>query len=196
MTILFVFFVLPLVTILLAIVLQKILKSPILVAITFFAIFLIVAFVAFPDNLAAAIIGAIILAIIAFITAVIVQLICLIRNRLFNNEDRRCSCRRCNCRRCCCRDDDDNSSQSTSDSGNLLRISCNCQNGESNDLLTINSNCNCNNSDNDSDNDSDSDDSNSCGCNSSRGGFVLSADVVSGNNRRRCGCNRGCFRRY
>ena len=41
---LFIFFALPLATILLAIVLQKILRSPILVAITAFAIYLIIAF--------------------------------------------------------------------------------------------------------------------------------------------------------
>ena len=51
---LFIFFALPLATILLSIVFQKILRSPILVAITFFAIYLIVAFTifyAFFDNL-------------------------------------------------------------------------------------------------------------------------------------------------
>ena len=72
---LFVFFVLPLATILLAIVLQKILHSPILVAITFFAIYLIVAFVSFSGTLAEAIIAVIIYTLIAYVTALIIQLL-------------------------------------------------------------------------------------------------------------------------
>lgn len=84
---LFIFFALPLATILLSIVLQKILKSPMLVAITFFAIYLIVAFVAFVDNLAEALIAAIIYAIIAYITAYIIMIICRINHKF-------CSCRR------------------------------------------------------------------------------------------------------
>ena len=50
MNILLIFFALPIATILLAIVLQKILKSPILVAIIFFAIYLIVTFTAFDSD--------------------------------------------------------------------------------------------------------------------------------------------------
>ena len=83
----FVFFVLPLATILLAIVLQKILRSPILVAITFFAIYLIVAFVLFSDTLAEALIAVIIYTIIAYITAVIVMLIYRCRRRFCGNSD-------------------------------------------------------------------------------------------------------------
>ena len=85
---LFVFFALPLATILLAIVLQKILRSPVLVAITFFAIYLIVAFVAFPDTLAEAIIAAIVYTIFAYITALIVKILkkcfCVNRNLMGN----------------------------------------------------------------------------------------------------------------
>ena len=44
------FFALPVATIILAVVLQKILKCPILVAATFFAIFLIVAFAIFDSS--------------------------------------------------------------------------------------------------------------------------------------------------
>ncbi len=73
---LFIFFALPVATILLAIVLQKILKCPILVAITFFAIYLIVSFAAFSSYLAEALIATIIYTIIAFVTAYIVRLIC------------------------------------------------------------------------------------------------------------------------
>ena len=203
MTILFVFFVLPLVTILLAIVLQKILKNPILVGITFFAIFLIVAFVGFPATLPAAIIGAIILSIIAFITAIIVQLICILRQRFCNN---------CNNNNACydrryCRDDDNNSVQTISDTGNLLRISCSCQNGESSDLLTINSNSNCNNNNENNcgcDNNNNNlnvanviNSNNGCGCNNNtQNGVAVTANIVPcNNNRGRTGCIRGCYRR-
>ena len=184
MTILFVFFVLPLATILLAIVLQKILRSPILVGITFFAVYLIVAFTVFSANLAAAIIGAIILSVLAFITAVIVQFICILRERFGNNNNELCSHKNC-----CC-NNQNNETQEISDTGNLLRISCNCQNGESNDLLTINSNCNCNNN-----NDNDSDNSNNCGCNN-REAIVINeqANPINTNIRRYC-CNRG-YRRF
>ena len=101
---LFIFFALPLATILLAIVFQKILRSPILVAITFFAIYLIVAFVEFSDTLAEAIIAAIIYTIIAYITAYIVMIICRFRRRF-------CHCRREeaeNNRRCGCGNNNDN----------------------------------------------------------------------------------------
>ena len=78
MTVLF-FIVLPLATILIAIVLQRLLKSPILVAILVFAIFLILAFTVFTVEF---LINAIIYTIIAFITAVIVKVICCILRRL------------------------------------------------------------------------------------------------------------------
>ena len=81
LTLLFVFFALPLTTILLSIVLQKILKSPILVAFTVFSIFLIVSFVAFLDILAEALIATIIYTIIAYITASAVRIICDILKR-------------------------------------------------------------------------------------------------------------------
>ena len=202
MTILFVFFVLPLATILLAIVLQKILRNPILVGITFFAVYLIVAFTAFSANLAAAIIGAIILSVLAFITAIIVQFICILRERFSNNCNNNCC--RCNERRCC-REDDNNSVQTISDDGNLLRISCSCQNGESNDLLTINSNCsNSNNNDNNCGCDNNDlnvanvvNSNNGCGCNNNtQNGVAVSANIVpSTNNGGRTGCIRGCYRR-
>lgn len=187
MTILFVFFVLPLATILLAIVLQKILRNPILVGITFFAVYLIVAFTAFSANLAAAIIGAIILSVLAFITAVIIQFICILRQRFCDNWNNNNTY---NGRTKCCEADDNNEPQTISDTRNLLRISCNCQNGESNDLLTINSNCNLNNN-----NDNDSDNSNSCGCNN-REAIVINeqANPINTNIRRYC-CNRG-YRRF
>ena len=82
MNILF-FIVLPLATILIAIVLQKILKSPILVALLVFAVYLILAFTVFEAEF---LINAIVYAIIAFITAVIFKLVCCLKRR-FNLED-------------------------------------------------------------------------------------------------------------
>ena len=120
---LFIFFALPLATILLAIVFQKILRSPILVAITFFAIYLIVAFVAFLDTLAEAIIATIIYTIIAYITAYIVMIICKLRRRF------------CNCRR--------------EDADNENNRRCGCGNSDrSSDLLTIDSTCMANDTNN------------------------------------------------
>ena len=141
---LFIFFALPLATILLAIVFQKILRSPILVAITFFAIYLIVAFVAFLDTLAEAIIATIIYTIIAYITAYIVMIICKLRRRF-------CNCRREdadneNNRRCGCGNNNDNNENAEN---NLLRISCSCGNSDrSSDLLTIDSTCMANDTNN------------------------------------------------
>ena len=66
------FFVLPISTIILSIVLQKILRCPILVAGTFFAIFLIVTYVVDPNLL----IFAIAYTIIAYITATLTRVIC------------------------------------------------------------------------------------------------------------------------
>ena len=112
---LFIFFALPLATILLAIVLQKILRSPILVAITFFAIYLIVAFAAFSDTLAEALVAAIIYSIIAYITAYIVMIICRLKHRF------------CNCSR------GENNNTSSSD---LLTVDSTCFANDSNNLNT------------------------------------------------------------
>lgn len=65
------FFVLPIATIILAIVLEKILRCPILTAATFFAIFLILAFTVFDEMF---LIFVIAYTIIAFITAVITEI--------------------------------------------------------------------------------------------------------------------------
>ena len=134
---LFIFFALPLATILLAIVLQKILRAPVLVASTFFSIYLIVAFAIFLDTLAEAIIATIIYTIIAYITASIVMIICRLRRRFYH-------CRREendneNNRRCCCENNNDNNQNAEN---NLLRISCSCGNSDRrSDLLTIDSSC-------------------------------------------------------
>ncbi len=78
------FFILPFATILLSIVLQKLLKSPILVAITFFAIYLILTYTVFGTSF---LIFAIVYSILAYITAAITRLICTIIRRL-----RECNC--------------------------------------------------------------------------------------------------------
>ena len=72
MNILLLFFALPVATIILAIVLQRLLRSPILVALTFFAIYLIVAFAAFDETF---LVFAIVYTILAFIAAVIAKFI-------------------------------------------------------------------------------------------------------------------------
>lgn len=145
--ILLIFFALPLATILLAIVLEKVLHCPILVGITFFAVYLIILFTLFATgvitNLGAGLVAIIIYTILALITAYIVKLIRIIHERCFNNDDR---CPRCRC----CRDNDENHN---CDNNDLLRISYRCNNGNSQDLLTINSNCsNSGNDDNDNGN--------------------------------------------
>lgn len=85
MNTLLIFFALPIATIILAIVLQKIIKCPILVAATFFAIYLIVTFAAFDANF---LIYAIIYTILAYIAAVITR---FIMNALCCTEDEDCS---------------------------------------------------------------------------------------------------------
>ena len=78
------FFALPVATIILAVVLQKILKCPILVADTFFAIYLIVAFAIFDSSF---LIFVIVYTILAYISAHLTRLICDIfgRNGFFKN---------------------------------------------------------------------------------------------------------------
>lgn len=199
--ILFVFFALPVATILLAIVLQKILKCPILVAITFFAIYLIVAFAVYSSDLAIAIIATIIYTIIAFITAYIVHIITRIRKRindfcengLGRQNSRNSNQSNCDCSRnleqsnCCCNNNENSAN-------NLLRISCNCSNGETSDLLTVRSNCLSDNNNNDN-----NDNNNNCGCNNGRNqsnDVAITANFAPcSNNNGRTGFVRGCYRR-
>ena len=81
MNILF-FVIFPIAVILISIVLQKLLKSPLLVAILIFDIFLILAYTVFTPEF---LLNAIIYAIIAFITAAIFKLICCLRRRISCN---------------------------------------------------------------------------------------------------------------
>ena len=141
----FIFFALPLATILLAIVLQKVLRSPVLVAITFFAIYLIIAFVAFQDTLAEAIIATITYTIIAYVTAYIVMLICRLKNRFDHCTSREDA----QSERRCCYDNNNDDDINENTENNLLRISCSCGSSDrSNDLLTVDSTCFANNSNN------------------------------------------------
>ena len=71
--------VLPLATILIAIVLQKVLKNPILVAISIFAVYFVLAFTAFTADF---LINAIIYTILAYLTAVIVKAICCLHRKI------------------------------------------------------------------------------------------------------------------
>ena len=112
---LLIFFALPIATVLLAIVLERVIHSPILVAITFFALYLIVLFALFATevvtDLATLLIALIVFTFLAYITALIVKFVrCICRNFLKpccsicpdrdeiveditdNNNDNNCSC--------------------------------------------------------------------------------------------------------
>ena len=84
MNTLLLFFALPIATIILAIVLQKILNSPLLVAATFFAIYLIVTFAAFDADF---LVYAIAYTILAYITALLVNVICRFIKMLANQNN-------------------------------------------------------------------------------------------------------------
>ena len=103
------FFALPVATIILAVVLQKVLKCPMLVAATFFAIYLILTYTAFNTEF---LIFTIAYTIIAYITATLTKCISklikqinrcnnnneceeiILTNRCGNNAGRNCFCRR------------------------------------------------------------------------------------------------------
>ena len=84
MNTLLLFFALPVATIILAIVLEKILDCPVLVAATFFAIYLVVTFAVFDSSF---LVYAIIYTILAFITAAIVKAICNFIKNCCNNQN-------------------------------------------------------------------------------------------------------------
>ena len=86
MNTLLLFFAFPIATIILAIVLEKILRCPILTAATFFAIFLIVAFASFYASF---LIFVIIYTIIALITAIIAE---IFFRRSIEEDNNKCSC--------------------------------------------------------------------------------------------------------
>lgn len=80
---LLIFFALPIATIIISIVLQKIIKCPIWVALLVFAIYLIVAFTAFDATF---LVAAIVYSILAFIAAFLTMLYM----RWNNHENRKC----------------------------------------------------------------------------------------------------------
>lgn len=90
MNTLLLFFAFPVATIILAIVLQKILNNPLLVAATFFAIYLIVAFAAFDASF---LVYAIAYTILAYITATLTRLICRLLQMLANQNNNSCTYR-------------------------------------------------------------------------------------------------------
>ena len=81
------FVIFPIAVILISIVLQRILRSPILVAILVFAVFLILAYTAFTPDF---VLNALVYAIIAFITSYIFRLICCLRRKIDCNEENMC----------------------------------------------------------------------------------------------------------
>lgn len=85
------FFAIPVAIIILSIVLQKILRCPILVAATFFAILLIVAFAAFDSSF---LIFVIIYTILSYVTAVLTRLVCNLIARFADcfDDDDGCIC--------------------------------------------------------------------------------------------------------
>ena len=82
------FIIFPIAIILISIVLQKILRSPILVALLVFAVFLILAYTVFTPEF---VLNALVYAILAFITAYLVRLICCFKNKISCPEDSMCS---------------------------------------------------------------------------------------------------------
>ena len=84
MNTLLIFFALPVATIILAIVFQKLLDSPILVALTFLAIYLVVTFAAFDESF---LVWAILYTILAYITAILVNAICRLLRALANQNN-------------------------------------------------------------------------------------------------------------
>ena len=121
MNTLLIFFALPIAIIIISIALQKIFKCPFLVAGIIFAIFLIVTFTIGNLNYLVATIA---YTILAFITAILTNIICRIHRELDRREE------------------------ANNNSGNLLTISSNGCNGVENDLLTINASYQNNNSNN------------------------------------------------
>ena len=86
---LLIFFALPVATILLAIVFQKILRNPILVGILAFAIYLIVTYAAFDSDF---LIFAIAYTLLAYLTAVLTSIICRILNRVLGTNSNGFNC--------------------------------------------------------------------------------------------------------
>ncbi|MBO5348724.1 MAG: DUF2651 family protein [Clostridia bacterium] len=116
MNTLLLFFALPVATIILAIVLQRLLCSPILVALTFFAIYLILTFSTFDETF---LIFAIVYTIIAYITAAITRFVRnFIRCQNNNNNNGHDN----NNNSCNCNEEDDSNNSNNCSCENI----CNC----------------------------------------------------------------------
>lgn len=138
MNTLLLFFALPVATIILAVVLQKILRCPLLTAATFFAIYLIVAFAVFDSSFLVFVIA---YTILAFVAAIIAEYFF----RRCNGENNYSKCNICNCI-------GRNNNSSTLSNQDVRRIaeqlanilnnnSCNCNNNNhntSNDVVSVN----------------------------------------------------------
>lgn len=129
MNILLLFFALPIATIILAIVLEKILRCPVLTALTFFAIYLIIAFSIFDSSFLVFVIA---YTIIAFITAIIAEFFF----RRCNNE-KRCPIIRC----CSCNQTNNTITLSDQDIARIANQLANMKNNNCNNQ----NNCNCSN---------------------------------------------------
>ena len=184
---LLIFFAIPIAVIIISIALQKIFRCPFLVASIIFAIFLVVTFVI--GNLVF-LVATIAYTILSFVTAVVTHIICKIIREL-NERDENNGCRR----KERCRDSINTNStellsitgdcSNNNSNGNLLTISSNGCNGTENELLTINTSCGNNNNN-----------SCSCRCSTQNNGIAVRANVFPNNNTNgQSGSFCGCFRR-
>lgn len=89
MNTLLIFFALPIAVIIVSAILQKVLKCPLAVAALIFAIFLVVTFSAFDATF---LIATLAYTILAFITALTVQLLCNENNNEDDDDDSGCGC--------------------------------------------------------------------------------------------------------
>jgi len=136
MNLLLLFFALPIATIILAVVLEKILRCPFLVSATFFAIYLIIAFSLFDAMFLVFVIA---YTILAFLSALIAE--CFYRR--CNNE------RKCSLKCCLCTQNNNNNNTITLSNQDIARIAyqlANMQNDSCSQGRMGNNNgsCNCN----------------------------------------------------
>ena len=203
---LLIYFALPIATVIFSIVLQKILRNPILVALTIFAIYLVVIFTLFAfgviTNLGTALVALIIYTLISFLTAYIVK---VIKKICSITEHNNCCCRCCennlveeNTSNANILNNDivnatnlinnnqllnaNNNEANNNSNGDLLRITCRCNDGNSQDLLSVNSNClNSNN--------------NNCGCRNNNQISTVENNLTDQTNIGTLNSIRRCYRR-
>ena len=126
MNVLLIFFALPIAVIIFSIVLQKLLKCPIIVASIIFSIFLVVAFIVDVNNFLVATIA---YTILSFIAAYIVMIICRVLNSL-PMEDNSTS-RRANCF------SDTNNNSATQNLSVTGSTSCSCTQNDNNRISVV-----------------------------------------------------------